>query len=68
MWNRFPQEASSDGVGTLFERRRRALRDNFTAVYARTRSHVDDEVGRPHGVFVVFDDEHGIAAIAESAK
>src|SRR6266852_2519523 len=44
---------------------RLAVRDKVTAGIARSWAEVDDEVGAANGVFIVFDDEHGVAEIAK---
>src|SRR5207249_9144689 len=42
-----------------------ARRDDLTATDARTRAEIDDEIGRAHGLFIVLDDDNGIAHVAE---
>ena len=59
------EEAPCHGVGAFLQRGRRALRHDRAAVDAGARPHVDDQVGRAHGVFVVFDDQHRVAAIPQ---
>ena len=36
------------------------------AVFARARTHIDDEIGFADGVFVVFDHNHAVAQIAQT--
>jgi len=43
-----------------------ALRDEITAGIARAGSEVDDEIGAADGVFIVLDDEDGVAEIAQA--
>ena len=64
----FLQEAARDGVGALLQLGRRALSDDRAAVDAGARAHVDDQVGRTHGVFVVFDDEDRVAAVTQALE
>src|SRR6266849_1478415 len=45
-----------------------ALRDEIAAGVARTGAEVDNEVGAADGVFVVLDDQDGVAEIAEMFK
>ena len=45
-----------------------ALRDDPATVPSRSRPHVDDLVGRPHGVLVVLDDDYGVADVPEMLK
>ena len=46
--------------------RGRALRDDVTAETAGAGAEVEDVVGVADGVFVVFDDEDGVAEIAQA--
>ncbi len=46
----------------------RAGGDDFTAVDAGSGSDIDDEVGRVDGVFVVFDDDNGIAQVTQKGQ
>src|ERR1700682_2240937 len=39
--------------------------DNVSAVLAGSRSDVDDEVGRPHRLFVVLDHDHRVADVSQ---
>ena len=39
--------------------------DNLTAMHASSGSYVNDVVCRPDGIFVVFDDQYGIAEVAK---
>ena len=43
----------------------RALRDDESAVRTGARAEVDDVIGLADGVFVVLDDEHGVAEVAQ---
>ena len=42
--------------------------DDLAAVDTRTRTDVDDVVGRVYRVLVVFDDDHGIAEVAQEGQ
>src|SRR5260221_10058662 len=42
-----------------------AMRDKVAAGIARAGTEVDDEIGAANGVFIVLDDEHGVAEIAK---
>ena len=64
----FFEEAARDGVGALLERGRGTLRDDLAAMDAGARAHVHDQVGRAHGVFVVFDDQDGVAAVTQALE
>lgn len=58
------------GVG-LFGTRdvgRRPLRHNGSAAVAAFRSKVDDPIGVPNHIEVVFDDEHRIARLHEAIQ
>ena len=56
--------------------RRRHLFDAFydsavhhgTAMFASTRPDIHDPIAGPNGVFVVLDDEHGVAQVAQSVQ
>ena len=39
--------------------------DDLAAAHAGSGAEVDDQIGGPHGVFVVLDDHHGVAQIAQ---
>ncbi len=54
------------GLGHNF--RERARRDDFTAVRTCSRTNVDDVIGRPNRVFVVFDDDDGIADVPQALQ
>ena len=43
----------------------RALRDDFATVHARAESHVDHVVGGANRIFVVLDDDHRVAEVAQ---
>ena len=45
--------------------RGRALRHDLAAVHAGARADVEHRVGGADGFFVVFDDEHGVAEVAQ---
>src|SRR5437899_4490641 len=40
-------------------------RDNLTAANPRSGTEIDYEIGRAHGLFIVLDDDNGIAHVAE---
>ena len=42
-----------------------AFGDDFAAVHARADAHVDDVVGRADGVFIVLNDQHAVADVAQ---
>ena len=46
----------------------RSGRDHMPAILARARTQVNKPVGRAHGVFVMFDHQHGIAHIAQAGQ
>ena len=46
----------------------RADGDDLPAMHARRRADVDDVVGGANRLFVVFDDEHGVAEVAQRAE
>ena len=39
--------------------------DDLAAAHAGAGAEIDEVVGRPHGVLVVLDDEHGVAQVAQ---
>ena len=43
----------------------RALRDDLAAMHAGARADVEHLVGGANGFFVVFDDQHGVAEVAQ---
>ena len=51
-----------------FDFRRRSLRDHPAAVLTRAGADVDDVIGLPNHIFVVFDHKHGVADVGEMAK
>jgi hypothetical protein len=57
---------AGDRVFVLLNLIGRAFGDDVAAVNARGWAHVDDVVGGEDGFFVVFDDEHRIAEIAQA--
>ena len=42
--------------------------DHLAAVLAGARPHVDDVVGRAHGLLVVLDDDHRVAEVAQAQQ
>ena len=44
------------------------LHDDLAAVHSRSGAHFDDVIGGANGVFVVFDDNHGVADVAKALK
>ncbi len=48
-----------------FDFGRRALRHDLAAVRAGAGADVDHVIGRANGVFVVLDDDHGVADVAQ---
>ena len=61
-------------AGEIFPRQRirtvhdvggRALRDDVAAMDARARTDIQHVIGEPDGVFVVLDDNHGVAEVAQ---
>ena len=61
----FLQEAACHRVGAFLQGGRGALGDDLAAMDAGARTHVDHQVGGAHGVFVMFDDEDRVAAVAQ---
>ena len=55
----------SDAVTVVQQLRRRALEDHVPAVFARARPEIDHVVGRANRLFVVLDDDDGVAEIAQ---
>ena len=47
---------------------RTALGDDLAAVDAGARTEIHDVVGRPHGLFIVFDDDDRIALVPQMAQ
>ena len=43
----------------------RAGGDDLAAAHAGAGAEIDEVIGRPHGVFVVLDDEDGVAHVAQ---
>src|SRR5467141_461980 len=56
---------TGEGFGGGFDLRWFALGDEVAAGVAGARTEVDNEIGAADGVFVVFDDEDGVAEIAK---
>ncbi len=54
-----------DGRGSVHDLLRSAIGDEVTAVFSGSGAEVEDVVGMADGVFVVFDDEDGVAEVAE---
>ena len=52
----------------LQQSRQIARKDHTPALFAGTESHVDDVIGNANHVFVVLDDEHGVALVAQLPK
>lgn len=46
----------------------RALRDDLAAVFARAGAEIDQPIGGPHGLFVMFDDDDGVSHVSKSLK
>ncbi len=46
----------------------RPLHHDLAAVDARARAHLDDVIGGADGVFVVLDDDDGVADVAQAAR
>ena len=59
------EEAPGQRLGAGGDERRRPLGDDPAAVLAGARPHVDDVVGRAHRLFVVLDDDHRVAEVAQ---
>src|SRR5258707_9479120 len=57
--------AAGEGFGAGGDVRGLAVRDEVAAGIACSGAEVDDEIGTANGVFIVLDDEHGVAEIAE---
>ena len=55
-------------LAVLLDRVGRALGDDASAELAGAGTEVDDPVGRAHRLFVVLDDEHGVAEIAQAPQ
>ena len=58
-----PGQAASSAAGRSV--RERAGGHDFAAADAGAGAEIDDVIGRPHRVFVVLDDHHGIALVAQ---
>ena len=59
------QVIAGDGMRAVHDVLHAAAGDHLAAVHARTGADVDDVVGGAHGVFVVFDNDEGIAEVAQ---
>ncbi len=62
------QILAGQGLGAGHDVFGRPLGDDGAAVFPRFRADIDDVVGSPHGVVIVFDDDEGIAQIAQVAQ
>ena len=62
------QVMAGQAVFMLHHFRRSALGDNLAAMDARTGAHVDKVVGGADGIFVMLDDDDGIADIAQTLQ
>ena len=65
MWDGLAEVVAGGGFGVILELLEGALGKGLAAVLAGSGAEVDDGVGRPHGVFVVFYNEEGVAFVAE---
>src|SRR6266404_6945767 len=59
------QILTGEGFRRVFDLLRLALGDEVAAGVARAGAEVDNEIGAADGVFIVFDDEDGVAKIAK---
>src|SRR6267143_501196 len=59
------QERPGDRLGRFQDIVERAGGDDLPAVLAGAGADVDDEVGRPHRLFVVLDDDHRVADVSQ---
>src|SRR5699024_7184848 len=59
------QVVAGDGAGGVHHLLGGARRHDLAPVDARTRAHVDDIVGRPHGVLVVLHHQQGVAQVPQ---
>src|SRR5882762_2941595 len=59
------QILTGEGFRRVFDLLRLALGDEVAAGVARAGAEVDDEIGAADGVFIVLDDEDGVAEIAK---
>src|SRR6266849_9117370 len=57
--------AAGERLGAGGDVRRLAVGDEVAAGIARSWAEVDHEIGAANGVFIVLDDEHGVAEIAK---
>ena len=62
------EEVAGQRAGRRHDLGRRALGDHLAAVLAGPGTHVDDVVGRAHRLFVVLDDDHGVAEVAQAQQ
>ena len=62
------QVLSGDTAGSGDHIGIRAGRDDFAAAHAGTGTEIDEIVRGPHGLLVVFDDDDGIAHVAQPKK
>ena len=56
---------AGERFGSGLDLRGFALRDKVAAGVARTRTEVDDKIGATNGIFVMLDDQDGVAKIAK---
>ncbi len=65
----FPaEETSSDASRVVFDLFDCPLGHHPAASNTRPGTEVHDVIGRSHGLFVVFDDDHGVALVSEIAE
>ncbi len=62
------EELAGQRAGRLHDLGRRALGDDLAAVLAGPGAHVDEVVGRAHRLFVVLDDDHRVAEVAQAQQ
>ena len=59
------QIGRGERVGALHQRRRRAEEHDLATALARTRTHVEQAIGREHDLRIVFDHHQRIAGVAQ---
>ncbi len=59
---------SGEAFSVRGDRRQRALRDDLAPLDARPWTEVDDVVRGAHRVLVMFDDDHGVADVAQAKQ
>ena len=62
------QVRARDRGRVLHQRRRGPLEDHLPAVLTSAGAEVDHPVGAANGLLVVFDDDHGVAEVAQSRQ